>query len=775
VEYGLTDKLISLSEKSKGLIRNWRKQLSLPRLGLLILLTHFLLGIIYSVIVPIWEAYDETGHYPYVRYLATYHTLPPIGGQISQWLDESHQPPLYYFLGALVTFWIDTSDNLEPEINIHAWDGTGRCGYNIAFHPREEGFPYRGTVLAIHLIRLISVLIGTLTVWLTYLLSKEVFPEREEIALGAMSIVSFCPLFIFMGSVVNNDILVALLASLVLLFLLRTLSRGRPDYRNMIPLGISVGLALLTKNSALALIPLVLIGLTLPLVTRRWRVLTTLLGGLVISLAAALVCGWWYLRNYFLYGTPLPDRAQNNPITTTFAPFVTSVKQSITPAWFGTLFRNTFRSFWGYFGWGNVHITDRWVYHALGVLTFLCLIGLIFFFRSKEFPMTTKLSIALLLLCLIFFTILPLYRAIFFQDPYLLPGRYLLPAASVIGILFSTGLSSLLPRGRVAHMPYVLGGSLFLLALATPFRYIAPAYAYPAILSPAELNVENPLHINFGNQIELLGYKMERDRLLPGQELRITLCWQALTEMENNYTIGIHILGRTLQSWGQLDTHPGPGTYPTSFWRLGEIICDTYRVPLSPKTLVPSIGRISVGVQLYPQGEILSAFDESNNPITPIFGRFKLASRFPVEYEIPNRTAFSLGDKIILTGYDIPSLRVSPGDIFRLDLFWQAKQVVEKDHTVFLHLLDSDGNLVSQWDEQPWKGDYPTSLWDAGETVRDPRYLPIPENLAMGRYRLYVGMYLLETLERLPVIDQGGNRLLNDAIPLVEITVEGKP
>ena len=69
------------------------------------------LAVVYSVVTPIFEAGDEVWHYPFVQYLATGHGLPVQDPNVkTAWEQEGGQPPLYYALSALATFWIDTGD-----------------------------------------------------------------------------------------------------------------------------------------------------------------------------------------------------------------------------------------------------------------------------------------------------------------------------------------------------------------------------------------------------------------------------------------------------------------------------------------------------------------------------------------------------------------------------------------------------------------------------------------------------------------------------------------
>ena len=77
----------------------------------LILALFVALGVIYSVVTPIFEASDELWHYPFVKHLADGNGLPVQDANADQpWRQEGSQPPLYYALSALATFWIDTDD-----------------------------------------------------------------------------------------------------------------------------------------------------------------------------------------------------------------------------------------------------------------------------------------------------------------------------------------------------------------------------------------------------------------------------------------------------------------------------------------------------------------------------------------------------------------------------------------------------------------------------------------------------------------------------------------
>ncbi|MFQ5578921.1 MAG: hypothetical protein ACE5G8_18235, partial [Anaerolineae bacterium] len=64
---------------------------------------------------------------------------------------------------------------------------------------------------------------------------------------------------------------------------------------------------------------------------------------------------------------------------------------------------------------------------------------------------------------------------------------------------------------------------------------------------------------------------------------------------------------------------------------------------------------------------------------------------------------------------------------------------------VFVNAQDEAGQTVTQIDHRPLRSVYPTTLWQPGQIIRETGPLDLPP----GVYRLRVGMYRLETGERL--------------------------
>lgn len=112
----------------------------------------------------------------------------------------------------------------------------------------------------------------------------------------------------------------------------------------------------------------------------------------------------------------------------------------------------------------------------------------------------------------------------------------------------------------------------------------------------------------------------------------------------------------------------------------------------------------------------------------------------------------NLGGQVTLLGYDLYVEK----DQITVVLYWQARAGIDRSYTVFLHLDDGSGKTVSQADGLPAASTRPTDGWVPGEVVADRRTLALPVNAPEGSFRLSAGMYLLETLERLPVTVPAG-------------------
>ena len=71
--------------------------------------------------------------------------------------------------------------------------------------------------------------------------------------------------------------------------------------------------------------------------------------------------------------------------------------------------------------------------------------------------------------------------------------------------------------------------------------------------------MEHRQEVLLGQRVALLGYDLTTAQLLPGEELGVTLYWQAQGEMSTSYTVFVHLLDGAERIWGQRDSPPGGG------------------------------------------------------------------------------------------------------------------------------------------------------------------------------------------------------------------------
>jgi 4-amino-4-deoxy-L-arabinose transferase-like glycosyltransferase len=325
---------------------------------------------------------------------------------------EFHQPPLYYALAAPI--------------------------YSLT-----DGDPFA--------LRLFSVALGAGIVLLAYAIARRVFCGRSALALGATAFVAFLPQHLATVAQIGNDVLAELLYAAVLFVLVGWLAQPakntriniRPKLRSFLLLGILLGLILITKTTAYIAVPLV--GGVLIWRWRRERagmkrILTELLA---VAAPALLIALPWYARDVAVYGWPdFLGLIRHDQIVIGQLRAADFVAQQGWPAYWLRALRDTFRSFWGQFGWMGVVLDSR-VYFALLLLSGVALGGLIVRAarrgRRRPSPALILLAFCVLLTLLIY----AWYNTQFLQHQ----GRYLFTALIPIAIFFSLGWEGVLRPG----------------------------------------------------------------------------------------------------------------------------------------------------------------------------------------------------------------------------------------------------------------------------------------------------------------------------------------
>lgn len=127
---------------------------------------------------------------------------------------------------------------------------------------------------------------------------------------------------------------------------------------------------------------------------------------------------------------------------------------------------------------------------------------------------------------------------------------------------------------------------------------------------------------------------------------------------------------------------------------------------------------------------------------------------------VPFNLGASFEGAIELLGYELEP----DHDQTRLTLYWRAGATLDADYTIFVHWLRG-GQPIAQSDSYPAEGYYPTHLWRAGDTVVDEHLLAATSSAGSGD-SISVGLYLLQTMQRLQVLDKSG-KAIADSVTIV--------
>jgi len=744
------------------------------------------LGLGYSTLTPIFENSDETLHYPYAKHLADGNGLPlAIPNQL--WGQEGTQPPLYCAMVAATTFWIN-ADNLAEHLqrNPHWLFTQVRArlndNQNLVLHGPMDAFPYRRAALAVHIGRWWSLFFGLVAVACTFLIARHFFPTNLPLTISATALAAFTPQFIRVSSTVSNDSLSAALASLTVLLALKftTPRQGLNPAKNSVPinspftihhspftinylppilLGLLSGLALLTKLSSLT--TAVLAGAII-----FWRLFFTgethdrpfqkmVRWLLIIGAITALLNGWWFVRNYRLYGewlavdTHLSLAGGHTPI-------------SLSEVW--DLRPEIERAYWATLGWGQIR-PPEWVFIVLRGFVRVGLIGLglavlaklIQGDKSRPLPLNLRSVTIEQIIFLIFWAglNLALYLRWAMEVGSVSHTRLIFPAITAISMLLALGWHALLPRrfeagfsgllsvGMVALNIYCLGWLIY--PAFTPNRQLNPQH------TPVELTFLNSLKLHSGDAYPGLTRHPNLSKqhgATGGDTITISARWQGVAPMDKNYSVSAVLLAPDGSALASRQTYPGLGLRPTRYLTPGTQFEDRYSLKIAADVTEPMVARAVVTLFDFKSDARAGfpALDAQGNEVTPLVGRVKIVPQTWPTYRPTSPTDVNFANAITLIGYDLKTQNSKPETF---NLYWQSLAPVDEDYILFIHLLDAGGNVVAQADAPPTRNVYPTSWWAPGETIAGTHALPS----APGTVRLRLGLYSPTSGHRLPIIE----------------------
>ena len=253
--------------------------------------------------------------------------------------------------------------------------------------------------------------------------------------------------------------------------------------------------------------------------------------------------------------------------------------------------------------------------------------------------------------------------------------------------------------------------------------------------------------------LELLAYSVENDS---GQEFSLLTVWRVANAdwahrywLYNSFTHAFAVEGKQVDVWGEVELST------SSNWKQDDLIVLPTRV-IAKSPLARGAYNLQLGVYVrFPARAPLQVDPGAVETVS--FGPVRLGK--PAEASVSSRVVATLEPGVMLAEARA-TLNQSENRV-EVELVWCSQVQPSRNYTVFAHLYDAAGKLVAQADGWPSGGNYPTSLWAAGEDVRDQRVLPLQTPLAPGVYTVKVGMYDAQTMLRLkPSQDSGDSTVI---------------
>jgi len=563
---------------------------------------------------PLFEGPDELQHYGYIRILVEQRKLPTVeiieAYQGGNW-GELHQPVLYYALMTPLAALIpeDTYSNYVDRLNPfygYRFEIPGNDNKNIYLHPRAEQFPYDDAKVAqaVHLIRLLSIVFGTCTAIAAYSVFVMLWPERVDRRLVALGAVVFMPQFVYVTSVVSNDSLSFLWITLALYLTLRQIRYG-PTWQNAAALGVVLGLAFLTKlNVGFMVLPL---GLAALMNRRAWRYAPLTLG------LITLIAGWWYIRNMVLFDDPTAV----NVLFEYSAP-TEKIRDGGLHLDIGMeSVRFAYDTFWARFGPGSVAVHET-IYDFFDALVVFVLVGVgLQLVGASKRALNHEWNAVDLRQSVVMAAFMATWIiAVIYWSSRVWSGnqgRFLLPGIAGWAALIAYGLGGWVPRRFYAGAGAATVILLGVIAGVCLFGYFTPAYRPSSVPD----SIEKPLSYTYDGYAELIGMAPKNLEARPGDTIRITLYWRALSPTETNLYTYIHSIETLVV---RRESIPATGNLLSTDWEPGQEWAEHYVVKIPDDATAPITDLLIAGLYDPQAGYTLPATDANGNTVTPLIG-----------------------------------------------------------------------------------------------------------------------------------------------------------
>ncbi len=715
---------------------------------------------IYLTIIPPLQGFDSVAHFNYVNYLRQHRSWPAIDATTATYSYElPQQPPLYYALAAGASAWLpfERADEItRSSDNPYQMTLSPLWTVNIPEAPRSWQ-------LAAWVSRLVAAIGGLLAVTFTLAWVRLLLPARWRLHTFTVTVVALNPLFVYLSVTTSNDAW-AVAGATALAWAGAWLARNRHARRRVVfGVGCICGLSLLTKYSAGLGVIAGLAAFALlredvdtantkgnaeraerakdPHVRRSSR--AELARIIAFSAGAILTAGAWYGMNVVAYGELIPMRQATAALPGLYRPVPLTLAATLAEI------PDLLRDYWGVF----ISTANADVYYsAMTLLTTLGVIGLVSLLLQRQARRDRDMRNALLI-CAVWvaataIATLAWVRSIGFGAH----ARLLLVASPAVALLLALGwrqLGNALPA-RSRHIARsTLLGALLLWPLL-PLPAFMRNYTTPAAVNLAAIKMDRVINARYDEGMLIAGIDLPQGSLIsPQKALPLTLYFTSDAGVAGFYTLFVHLVdpasNRLLYAF---DGVPFGGRHPTRQWRRGEAFADEYTLSLPADFDAQGAPLLRLVAGFYPFGQPDKRLTAHDGAGRPLGGEVLLANVRVIDGAVQSApvtsTLATWDNSIALTG---ATLREDANRV-SLETTWQARAPIQRDYTLFVHLLDADGQLIAQRDQPPHGGQLPTSVWQAGELIHETLVVDVPAGKAAQWTTAVIGLYDTASGER---------------------------
>jgi hypothetical protein len=452
--------------------------------------------------MPAWQSPDEPKHFEYIRVLTDLRARlwaerrlprltddqPKLQRDIivslaeNHYWDSIHQPTPKPLPTRFINVWPDSYTQLHrPSL------------YYFLAAPILLPFTSADLDTQLRIVRLVSVVISMLTLWVVYLTARVAVPNDPFVPLAGLAFAAALPMHVYINASINNDNLEGLFGSLVCLGLVWGLRRGF-SLKVWLLVLVAFGLGLLTKRGIVGLGPVIgLAGLLWLPSLRGWRLG---LGLAAIGLAVCIgLAGLDAVGPMLGPGKLVPAALREKLIAYALNdpgqvlrllqgdPHAQDVVQLILGhQWL------LFWGFWGAFGWYSVLLPPA-AYTWLAIVTGVCTLGFVVWLgqqgwaaRRRGAGAVARRNVLVGLLCLaatiVMLVLTEGERLAYFTAAQIPQGRYLFVVIGPIALALALGVRTLLPARWLGMWLPLVGvmGALVLFDVYVYVGYLLPFF-----------------------------------------------------------------------------------------------------------------------------------------------------------------------------------------------------------------------------------------------------------------------------------------------------------